>query len=175
DRGVEEVGTGAAVVRRRAHSEQAFGAGTPPGLAVAHAAGVPVRHLRGDLLLDEAPHLAAKELVVLGEDVASHSRAPVALSRVSPAAASGGPPRSPLIVASPSPMARSERVTACTASTPARTAATEGSSSFASSPGPTARATRLPSNPRAGGNCSRWIGASAGSPRADRTCRNASG
>ena len=28
--------------------------------------------LRGDLLLDEPPHLAAEELVVLGEEVASH-------------------------------------------------------------------------------------------------------
>src|SRR5262249_2564404 len=72
DGGVEKVGARAAVLGRRAHPEEPLGAGTPPALAVAHATGVPLRDLRSDLLLDETTHLGPEELVILGEDVASH-------------------------------------------------------------------------------------------------------
>src|SRR4029453_14139745 len=72
DRRIEEVRSGAAVLGRRAHAEESFGAGALPALAVAHAARVPPRDLGSDLLLDEPPHLAAEQLVVLGVEVASH-------------------------------------------------------------------------------------------------------
>ena len=73
---VEKIAAGAAVLDRRGGAEEAGGAGAPPGLLVARAARVPLRHLRLDLLLREAAELVAKLFVLFGENTTSHSAAP---------------------------------------------------------------------------------------------------
>ena len=70
---VEEVAAGAAVLDRLVGAEVPGRAAAPPGLAVAHAALVPLRHLGRDLLLGEAAELVAEELVLRGEDVSLHA------------------------------------------------------------------------------------------------------
>src|SRR5207302_390071 len=68
----EEVGAGAAVQGGGVGAEEALRTHTKPDVSVARTAGVPPGDLRRDLVLDEAAHLLAEEVVVLGEDVAIH-------------------------------------------------------------------------------------------------------
>ena len=69
---VEKVGTRTAVRRRCVGSQVPLGPRPPPGLAVAHAAAVPVGNFGFDFLLRETAELFAKQLVLFVEDVTSH-------------------------------------------------------------------------------------------------------
>ena len=73
---VEKVAARAAVLHGRGGAEEACRAGSPPRVLVAHAAYVPLRHLRLDLLLREAAELLAELFVLFGENASSHPAAP---------------------------------------------------------------------------------------------------
>src|SRR5262249_2854557 len=69
---VEEVPARAAVLDGLVSSEQALFAQPAPDLAIGHSTVIPLGDPWLDFLLDEAAYLLAEEVVLLGEDLASH-------------------------------------------------------------------------------------------------------
>src|SRR5262245_336498 len=72
DRVVQKVPTRAAVLDGLVRSEQSLFAEPAPDRAIGHSPLVPFGDPRLDFLLDETAHLLAEEVVLLGEDLASH-------------------------------------------------------------------------------------------------------
>ena len=72
DRAVQEVAPGAAEFLRQVGAQEPLRAGLAPQVAVDDAVALPAGVVRRNLLLDEAPHLLAEDVVLLAERRTAH-------------------------------------------------------------------------------------------------------